>query len=345
MRPRLVDWTLFVLVTVAILSGFGSFLVGQPAGWWVFVLHGIGGLALTLVLVWKVRRVWPRLVQPHRWDGATAASLAALVAVLAVLITGVVWVTWQWPARFPNGMWWHVALGILLFLFLVLHMASRFKRPRWHDLQGRRTVLHWLAMAAVGGLLWQGNQSLNRTLATEGARRRFTGSRQEGADFPVTMWMLDHPAPVDLGRWQLRIHGAVRQERTLALAEIDAWATDVLAATLDCTSGWYTTQAWQGVQVGRLLAEVQPTTGATWVSFRSITGYRWSLPLAEAREALLATHVAGTPLDHGHGAPLRLVAPGRRGFQWVKWVTEIQVLTAADYGQWAAIFVSGVRGR
>ena len=29
--------------------------------------------------------------------------------------------------------------------------------------------------------------------------------------------------------------------------------------------------------------------------------------------------------SHGHGFPARLVAPGKRGFEWVKWVTSIQV--------------------
>ena len=35
--------------------------------------------------------------------------------------------------------------------------------------------------------------------------------------------------------------------------------------------------------------------------------------------------VAGAPLSTGHVAPARLVAPGRRGFWWVKWVTRISV--------------------
>ena len=64
--------------------------------------------------------------------------------------------------------------------------------------------------------------------------------------------------------------------------------------------------------------------------------------MAEARATLLATQVGHELLTDGHGAPLRLVAPGRRGFQWVKWVTEIEVLTAADYGQWLVIFTSGL---
>ncbi|MCB0086120.1 MAG: molybdopterin-dependent oxidoreductase, partial [Caldilineaceae bacterium] len=112
--------------------------------------------------------------------------------------------------------------------------------------------------------------------------------------------------------------------------------------TIDCTGGWFATQAWTGIRVGDLLDQVEPTAQARFVRFTSVTGYRWSLPIAEARQALLATHVGGERLNHGHGAPLRLVAPGRRGFQWVKWVTAVEVLTEPDRGQWAAIFWSGV---
>ena len=61
----------------------------------------------------------------------------------------------------------------------------------------------------------------------------------------------------------------------------------------------------------------------------SVTGHRWTFPLAEFRTMLLATHVGGEPISPGHGAPVRLVAPERRGFQWVKWVDRIAILPAA----------------
>ena len=47
--------------------------------------------------------------------------------------------------------------------------------------------------------------------------------------------------------------------------------------------------------------------------------------MEEAREYVLATHVGDSPLSRGHGYPVRLVAPGKRGFEWVKWVTSIEV--------------------
>jgi DMSO/TMAO reductase YedYZ molybdopterin-dependent catalytic subunit len=68
------------------------------------------------------------------------------------------------------------------------------------------------------------------------------------------------------------------------------------------------------------------------VSVVSHTGYRWSFALADASRLLLATHIGDDALNHDHGAPVRLVAPGSRGFQWVKWVARIEVLEDPDFG-------------
>src|SRR4029453_14926467 len=48
-------------------------------------------------------------------------------------------------------------------------------------------------------------------------------------------------------------------------------------------------------------------------------------PLAAPPPLPLAPRLDGRPLSAGHGFPARLVAPGRRGFWWVKWVTSIEL--------------------
>ena len=68
----------------------------------------------------------------------------------------------------------------------------------------------------------------------------------------------------------------------------------------------------------------------------SHTGYRWSFELREARRLLLATGVGGEALSHEHGAPVRLVAPGRRGFEWVKWVVSVELHDGPDPGALAS---------
>jgi len=236
----------------------------------------------------------------------------------------------------------HILFGLLVVPLLVVHLLARFRLPESTDFEGRRTALTYVGLAGVGALAWSTQGVLNRLLATAGADRRFTGSRYRGGDgwFPVTMWVADDPDPVDAGEWTLSVTGAVEDPVDLDYGAVAAY-DDELTALLDCTSGWYTEQRWTGVRVGRLLERAGVTGEAEYVSFRSVTGYRWSLPIEEARDAMLATGVGGEPLAHGHGFPARLVAPGRRGFQWVKWVETVEVRTEPDPGQLGAIFVSG----
>ena len=157
--------------------------------------------------------------------------------------------------------------------------------------------------------------------------------------FPTSSWVADAPRPIDAQAWTLSLGGAVTMPRDFSYDEL-VRASDGLEATLDCTGGFYSTQRWRGIRVGRLLDQAALSPDARYVSFISITSYRWSLPLPEARSALLATHIGEEPLSHEHGYPLRLVAPGRRGFQWVKWVTHVEVLTDPDPVQALIIFTS-----
>lgn len=59
--------------------------------------------------------------------------------------------------------------------------------------------------------------------------------------------------------------------------------------------------------------------------FHSVTGYTRRYASKDFDNLMLATRIGGDPLWHGHGAPLRLVAPGRRGYDWVKWIDEIRL--------------------
>lgn len=96
-------------------------------------------------------------------------------------------------------------------------------------------------------------------------------------------------------------------------------------ATLDCTGGWYTTQVWGGVLMGRLLALADVEDEGRSLTVTAVSGYQRRFSLDEANKYLLALSVAGRPLSHGHGFPIRLVAPDQRGVNWVKWVARIQV--------------------
>ena len=345
MRPRVVDWTLYGLAAIAALTGFGAWLVTDQHSRAILTAHAVAGFALLVPLAWKLRRVRLRLVRLKAWDAKTPISALTTIAALAAIGSGAFWTHAQWPTGYPNGMHIHIVAGLALGGLLGAHVLLRFKRPARHDFSGRRDALRWLGMLGFGAALLPAKEALNRALGLPGAQRRFTGSRHAGSDsgnaFPITNWLFDRPTPIDTSRWRLTVRGATARVLSLSDAELARLPQTSLRATLDCTGGWYSTQTWRGISVGALLDQVGVLPSARFVSFVSVTGYRWSLPIAEARTALLATHVGDEPLDHWHGAPLRLVAPGRRGFMWVKWVREVVVLTQPDLGQWIAIFTSG----
>jgi hypothetical protein len=339
-----VDWSLLILTLVGIVTGLCSFLVGDPQGRWLFVSHGALGLAILGVLAAKLRRVTPVVLAQK---GSRVSAFIGIVTTLVALVTvgtGVWWVIAQRPVDYPSGMILHTSAAFVLLVLGLWHLILRYRPLRRRDVRDRRSVL-WLGAAVLGGgVLWGGVEGILRALDAPGRQRRFTGSRAATSSLPVTMWMFDPLPQIDHTTYRLDVGGMVAVPLRFSLDELAQLPAHSLLATLDCTGGWYSEQMWTGVRVGDLLALAQVQARGRVVRFRAETGYRWSLPLDEAMDALLATHVGGAPLPAGNGAPLRLVAPGRRGFQWVKWVVAVEVLETPDVGQWAAIFTSGLDG-
>ncbi|HEV2583059.1 MAG TPA: molybdopterin-dependent oxidoreductase [Ktedonobacteraceae bacterium] len=344
MPPRLTDWSIALAAVLAFTLGIISLVSGFPQEWFIFALHGIAGVWLLLLLWGKLRRVWPRLIHLRRWDRRTVFGLLALLLVTLALVSGIWWVGGgnMYFVGF-NLLNWHILLGFVVTAAIVIHMFARAKRLRKRDIIGRRRMLHFSALFVGSVSIWPAQQLAERVLKLPGARRRFTGSYENssyaGNAFPTSSWVADAPRPIDVQTWRLSLGGAVTTSRDFSYDELVA-AQDKEEATLDCTGGFFSTQHWRGIRVGHLLDRAVLHTDARYVSFVSVTSYRWSLPIEEARTALLATHVDEEPLSHEHGFPLRLVAPGRRGFEWIKWITRIEVLTAPDPGQVLSIFTS-----
>jgi DMSO/TMAO reductase YedYZ molybdopterin-dependent catalytic subunit len=207
----------------------------------------------------------------------------------------------------------HVGAAVLAVPFAVLHVLRHPQRPRRTDLS-RRNLLRAIALGGGAAAAYVAVEGVARGLSLPGQDRRATGSHEVSPDeMPVTQWALDAVPRVDVATWRLRVEVAGRQ-----VAEMDA--------VLDCTGGWYADQRWRGVRLDRLLPASLPSDSRSVVAV-SVTGYARRLPLRDVPFLLIATHVADRPLSIGHGAPARLVAPGRRGFWWVKWLDRVVVDT------------------
>ncbi|MFI8521775.1 sulfite oxidase [Streptomyces sp. NPDC085481] len=160
--------------------------------------------------------------------------------------------------------------------------------------------------------------------------------------------------------WRLRIEGAVRTPYTLGYDELAALPHRELEVVLECAGNGRGTMTprppglpwgqravgcarFAGVPFGSVAerAGVDPAavefvfTGADSGSVHGRpAAFERSLPLPVALhpDTLLATHLGGAPLTPEHGAPVRLVVPGRYAVADVKWLVGVRAVTVPFAG-------------
>lgn len=320
MAGRRTNLALLVLLPLAVASGAAAFLVGSGPISLVVIGHGVVGLGILLLVPWKstiVRRGLRRR-RPARTGRISSVLLA--VAVVLALVSGILHSSGVLVEAFGiTALQVHVGAALVALVPAGMHIRRRRTRPRTTDLSRRSAVRGALLVggAGAGYLTLEGAAALFRL---PGAGRRSTGSYQHGsgdpAAMPTTSWLFDSVPAIDAGAWTVAVTST---GRTAAWTPVQLLAAgDEVTAVLDCTGGWWAEQTWVGARVSRLLPP--GATGSVLVT--SATGYRRRLPLTD--DLLLAVAVGGFPLSPGHGAPARLVVPGRRGFHWVKWVESIE---------------------
>ncbi len=337
MRYPWANTILLMLLTLMLLTGFGGLISGSERLSIVLWLHSVTSYGVLVVLGWKAIIIVTSFRRRRRIDPSRMMFIVLTVLLVATLATGYWWA--NMGATYVGGrsvLVWHGFLAVAIVGLLGWHVVARRWILRVNAARDRRMLLRLAGLGAVGLVLERLIEPAKTLAALPGAQRRFTGSYETGSfsgNFPPTIWLFDDPQPVDVQQWRLQIGGTVDHPTTLTYEQIIDFAGTPQTALIDCTGGWYSTQEWHGVRLADLLdlAGVQPE--ARSVIVRGVTGYHRAFEINVAREFMLATHVAGQPLDHGHGFPLRLVAPGHRGFDWIKWITAIEVSQRSHLAQ------------
>jgi hypothetical protein len=323
------DRLLAVLLVVQLASGLLTLRSGIPATAPLFWLHGLIGGALLVASIEKLRRSVGPAFRQRRWRRLMLGAILSLLAAGA-LAGGFAWVA---SGRILSiGPWTILTLHIWAALAIVPILAVHLAPRRWRLLRpvqigrrmSRRTFLAVGGVALLGAVAW-GAANLSDRL--QGGIRRFTGSRwlPDGGIPPPTTFFGEGTPSIDHAAWRLSVTGDVATPLTLDLDAVAALGSVEQEAVLDCTSGWVMRTPWRGTPLQTVLEAAGADPDARHVVVRSITGWSVALQRDDLESALLATGVAGDELPAANGAPLRLVAPRRRGLDWVKWVTEIEV--------------------
>ena len=318
LRPtgRQVNLLLEVLLVTSLVTGVVSWAVDLSLARPFTFLHAMSGFSILVVAPLKIRgpvRTGMRRGRSSRW-----LSVAFGVAVLVAIGLGIAHSTGLWyGVGYWSALWTHLLVGFAVVPLLVWHITTRPVRPGRVDLT-RRALLTSSATAVTAAAVVGTQELVVATIGLDGADRAGTGSHElasfDPPSMPVVSWFDDAIPRDDLDGWEVLIDGE--------LADLDAIAaaTRPMNAWLDCTGGWRSEQRWDVVPLADVIGEGPGRS----ILVTSATGYSRLFGRGSAGDVFVCTGYDGQPLRRGHGAPLRLVVPGRRGPWWVKWITSIE---------------------
>jgi DMSO/TMAO reductase YedYZ molybdopterin-dependent catalytic subunit len=142
-----------------------------------------------------------------------------------------------------------------------------------------------------------------------------------------TMGLTDYRA--DSATWRLEVDGLGGRPQSLTRSDMEGLPPLERNVLLICPGIFVNHGRWKGFSVKSLLRVAGPEAReATHVTFRGPRGPHENsqrFPIADilSDRVFLAYRVNGEPLPRKHGFPLRVVAEGYYGFDWIKYVDRV----------------------
>ena len=138
-----------------------------------------------------------------------------------------------------------------------------------------------------------------------------------------TMGLSDHE--VNLDEWRFEVTGRVKNPLKLTYSEILTVSAVEKAILLICPGFFANHGQWKGISMKALLERARPDNDVTHATFSGPSGSYEKVevfPIEDilANKVFLAYGVNGKTLPQKHGFPLRVVAEGYYGSEWVKYV-------------------------
>jgi DMSO/TMAO reductase YedYZ molybdopterin-dependent catalytic subunit len=137
-----------------------------------------------------------------------------------------------------------------------------------------------------------------------------------------------------LSEWRLDITGAVGRPLRLTYQQIRDLPGVERKVLLICPGFFANYGLWKGISMPELLKSAGVKDKATHVRFSGPEGTsqkveQFPIEAVRANQIFLAYGVNGKRLPIKHGFPLRLVAEGHYGYNWVKYVDKVELISVA----------------
>jgi DMSO/TMAO reductase YedYZ molybdopterin-dependent catalytic subunit len=139
--------------------------------------------------------------------------------------------------------------------------------------------------------------------------------------------------------YTLTIDGMVNHPLTLTYADLQAYPQISQLETLNCVEGWSFTAKWTGPSLSAIFADAGVQPGAVIAIFYTAdvpVGYT-SLDLSyiDNNNIIIALKDNDITLTPDRGWPFQVVANGKYGYKWAKWVTRIELSSNTNFrGYW-----------
>ena len=185
--------------------------------------------------------------------------------------------------------------------------------------------------------------------------------------FFVRYHLANLPTNIDPAAYRLAVRGLVDKPLNLSLAELKAMGQAEVVAVNQCSgnsrgyskprvfgaqlaNGAMGNARWVGVPLKTVLQQAGVKAGARNVVFNgldtpvlpSTSDFRKSIAIEHAMggEPLLAWQMNGEEIPFLNGYPLKLIVPGYFGTYWVKHLSDIEVIDAAEFTGHDALFMT-----
>lgn len=144
---------------------------------------------------------------------------------------------------------------------------------------------------------------------------------------------------IDKDTYVLTVDGLVDHPLSLTYADLQALPQESRLVILNCVEGWSFTAKWTGPTLASIFEQAGVQPDAKTVIFYSAddsAGFTsLDLDYILGNSTIIALKLNDITLPADRGFPFQVVAEGKFGYKWAKWVQRIELSSSEDFrGYW-----------